>query len=411
MASSSNPGALKQAAAEGKLDVVKELIEKQGVSPDQPDEFGDTALHSACQNGRDDVVKYLLDKGANPNAVNKTGSTPLHKLVASKYEQKPILKRLLAAKANPNIRNNAGLLPEQLVRNKNILLELLRDEAITETVDVPKARHGRVIGKGGQKMSEIRDETHCIISVPDQSDNSTLITVVGRKEGVEKAKALIKEAVEGPKQNKEEEETAAVTVKYPLAKELYKFVIGKGGKTINEIRDETGVQIIVPKLDEADGTITLKGEQDDIDQALKRIREVTLAGSKPANGSPRGGGPGRGAGGDRRGSRDNNNNNSNFNEGRRGSNDRRGGNERRGSSDRRPQGERQNLSNDGTPQIQFMGVSQPPRTGVPMNLGEFLGPSASNNSRSRGKGKRGSGSAPAGGSESPAPSTEAEGEK
>lgn len=401
MASSTNVGALKQAASEGKLDAVKDLIENQNVSVDQPDEFGDTALHGAAQNAKEDIVKYLLDKGANPNARNKTGSTPLHKLVASRFEQKPVLKRLMAAKADPSIRNNAGLLPEQLVRNKNILLELLKDDAVTETVDVPKARHGRVIGKGGSKMTEIREETQCIISVPDQSDASTLITVIGRKEGVEKAKELIKEAVSGTKKEEEVGGEGSVTVKYPLAKELYKFVIGKAGRTINEIRDETGVQIIVPKLDEADGTITLKGEQDGIDAAIKRIREVTTA--KPNNGSPRVGGGRGGPGGDRRDSRDGNPNtdrrgsNNNNNEGRRGSNNNNdgrrgsGGNDRRGSGDVRKDGDRKNLNPDGTPKIQFM------------HLSDFLGKDAPKRER-RGRG-RDNNNAPAGEGESPAPAS------
>lgn len=190
------------------------------------------------------------------------------------------------------------------------MLELLKDEAITEDVDVPKANHGRVIGKGGQKMTEIRDETHCIISVPGQSDKSSLISITGRKEGVARAKVLIQEAVAGPKKDEEGGDTHhAVSVKYPLAKDLHKFVIGtftaccglqfsyfknvgKNGRTINEIRDETGVQIIVPKGDDADAAIVLKGDQEGIDQAIKRIREVTIA-SKPNNGSPRVGG-GRG---------------------------------------------------------------------------------------------------------------------
>merc|ERR1711916_362016 len=37
----------------------------------------DTALHVACINGEIQVVKYLLEKGANIDAVSKSGQTPL----------------------------------------------------------------------------------------------------------------------------------------------------------------------------------------------------------------------------------------------------------------------------------------------------------------------------------------------
>lgn len=64
-----------------------------------------------------DIVKYLLEKGADPNIQNKAGSTPLHKAAVAKYEQLQILRALLEnkeKKADPLIRNANGLLPEQL---------------------------------------------------------------------------------------------------------------------------------------------------------------------------------------------------------------------------------------------------------------------------------------------------------
>ncbi|CAB0037279.1 unnamed protein product [Trichogramma brassicae] len=51
---------------------------KRRVEIDAPDESGDTALHWALRRGHGTVAKFLLRKGANPNAVNKRGLTPLH---------------------------------------------------------------------------------------------------------------------------------------------------------------------------------------------------------------------------------------------------------------------------------------------------------------------------------------------
>jgi uncharacterized protein len=39
--------------------------------------FGDTALHGAAQRGADDIVRFLVSKGANPNAKNKRNRTAL----------------------------------------------------------------------------------------------------------------------------------------------------------------------------------------------------------------------------------------------------------------------------------------------------------------------------------------------
>jgi ankyrin repeat protein len=50
------------AAVDGKLALAKALVEN-GVSPNTSG-GGSTALEMACSNGRTDVAKYLLSKGA-----------------------------------------------------------------------------------------------------------------------------------------------------------------------------------------------------------------------------------------------------------------------------------------------------------------------------------------------------------
>ena len=55
------------AARSGDLASVKRLIEG-GLPADSPGRFGITALSLAAQNGATDVVQYLLEKGADPDA-------------------------------------------------------------------------------------------------------------------------------------------------------------------------------------------------------------------------------------------------------------------------------------------------------------------------------------------------------
>jgi hypothetical protein len=42
-----------------------------------PDQEGASALHVAVQSGRTDLVRYLLDKGANPELVDANGKKPI----------------------------------------------------------------------------------------------------------------------------------------------------------------------------------------------------------------------------------------------------------------------------------------------------------------------------------------------
>ncbi|KAH0629169.1 hypothetical protein JD844_011037 [Phrynosoma platyrhinos] len=71
---------LHTAAASGQIEVVKHLL-RLGVeaSPiDEPNSFGNTALHIACYMGQDAVANELVNYGANVNQPNEKGFTPLH---------------------------------------------------------------------------------------------------------------------------------------------------------------------------------------------------------------------------------------------------------------------------------------------------------------------------------------------
>lgn len=62
----------------------KEKVKK--INPaDVQDENGDTLLHIAVEEHKDDVVKTLLEQGANPNIKNKSGETPIIKTFYVSY--------------------------------------------------------------------------------------------------------------------------------------------------------------------------------------------------------------------------------------------------------------------------------------------------------------------------------------
>jgi len=52
--------------------VVKQLLGRQEVNPDQPDNGGRTPLSWAAANGRESIIKQILDRvDANPNCPDK----------------------------------------------------------------------------------------------------------------------------------------------------------------------------------------------------------------------------------------------------------------------------------------------------------------------------------------------------
>ncbi len=92
--------ALHTACFEGKLDIVKYLL-KAGTPVGQRDtSYQLTPLHFAAQNGHVDVAKYLLSKKADLNAREKDNETPLYYAVA--LGRLPMIEFLVSQGADVN---------------------------------------------------------------------------------------------------------------------------------------------------------------------------------------------------------------------------------------------------------------------------------------------------------------------
>merc|ERR1712037_1021524 len=65
------------AASQGHKEMVKLLIES-GADPNVADIDGGRPLHWAVRNGHVEVAQLLIERGANPNLTDRYGGTPLH---------------------------------------------------------------------------------------------------------------------------------------------------------------------------------------------------------------------------------------------------------------------------------------------------------------------------------------------
>ena len=63
----------------GWLPAVKYLIEELGADPSQRDHNGDTPLHNTAFRGDNELILYLVSKGADPLVVNRNGQTTVDK--------------------------------------------------------------------------------------------------------------------------------------------------------------------------------------------------------------------------------------------------------------------------------------------------------------------------------------------
>lgn len=96
------------ASASGDLDALRDALAT--VQIDQRDQGGRTALMIACRAGQAPAVRLLIEAGADVNAANSNGTTPLMyaKTAAVGNGSTDMLQLLLAAGADINARDSAG---------------------------------------------------------------------------------------------------------------------------------------------------------------------------------------------------------------------------------------------------------------------------------------------------------------
>lgn len=116
-------GLLSVLILEGRFDLSLFLIQSTEIDINQKDKNGYTPLHFAVQSNTYDVVKVLLDKGANADIQDKFGNTPLFKSVTENTDLK-ITQALIHSGADIDIKNVFGYSPLHFIKKKLPELEL-----------------------------------------------------------------------------------------------------------------------------------------------------------------------------------------------------------------------------------------------------------------------------------------------
>lgn len=167
------PADIFAAAKGGSLNYVKKFIEADPKLVNMRSALKDTPLHWATSCGCTEIVKYLVEKGADVNATNLTGKTPLH--LAAMRSNKEYIKLFIAAKADVNIKaddptdDSSGetCLHMAVARSKPEIVELLLEakadvklttKAGVSALDLAKKRDRTDLIKLLQKYGATDDE-------------------------------------------------------------------------------------------------------------------------------------------------------------------------------------------------------------------------------------------------------------
>jgi ankyrin repeat protein len=118
---------------------------------------GEAALHIIAKNGDTVYLRYLLQKGANPNIQDRAGNTPMMIAVNSNFVEGVLI--LIAYKGDVNVRNSSGetpLIRAVQLRNAEMVRELLKAGADPDRPDNIAGLSARDYAKADRRSPTIQ---------------------------------------------------------------------------------------------------------------------------------------------------------------------------------------------------------------------------------------------------------------
>ncbi|KAG7480447.1 hypothetical protein MATL_G00056160 [Megalops atlanticus] len=153
---------------------------------------------------------------------------------------------------------------------------------ITEEFKVPDKMVGFIIGRGGEQITRIQLESGCKIQMAADSGGmmERPCTLTGSPESIEQAKRILGQIVErcrnGPGFHSEIDGGSTMEMLIPASK--VGLVIGKGGDTIKQLQERTGVKMVMiqdgPLPTGADKPLRITGDPYKVQQARELVMEV-----------------------------------------------------------------------------------------------------------------------------------------
>uniref|UniRef100_A0A3B5MB15 Protein phosphatase 1 regulatory subunit 16A n=1 Tax=Xiphophorus couchianus TaxID=32473 RepID=A0A3B5MB15_9TELE len=182
--------ALLEASARNDPDEVRYLL-RNNVSPDLCNEDGLTALHQCCIDNYEEMVKLLLDRGANVNAQDNELWTPLH--AAATCGHAGLVKILITHGADLLAVNSDGNMPYDLCEDDptlDIIETAMANRGITqEMINETRASTERKLMGDIQEMMRVGDEVN-----QQDSQGATLLHIAAANGYVQAAELLLLEA-------------------------------------------------------------------------------------------------------------------------------------------------------------------------------------------------------------------------
>lgn len=154
-----------------------------------------------------------------------------------------------------------------------------------EVMSVPSSSMGRIIGKGGETISQLQKDSGAKIDI--NKDEPGVVRLSGSSEDVAYARRLIQDLVNNDNRNPASRQPARHDEVMNVPADMMGRIIGKGGEKIMQLQQESGAKIDIRK--EEPGVVRLSGSGDQIDCARRLILDIVEGGGK-GSGKSRGSG-------------------------------------------------------------------------------------------------------------------------
>jgi polyribonucleotide nucleotidyltransferase len=161
---------------------------------------------------------------------------------------------------------------DNVERAIKLVQELEREvlDLVHQDIIIPHKHHNNLIGANGRLIQSIEQECdNASITFPEAGKQSDKVTIRGTKEGVQKAKAQLLELSKDMALNGHEDHL-------PCPRQFHKFIIGKGGNNINQLREKYNFRAFVQNEGEgvACDQITLIGKKENVLKAKQELEKL-----------------------------------------------------------------------------------------------------------------------------------------
>ncbi|XP_066563813.1 far upstream element-binding protein 2 isoform X1 [Amia ocellicauda] len=267
------------------------------------------AFADAVQRARQIAAKIGGDAGAAP--LNNSSSADSFPFTAQKRQledaEQPDSKKM--ASQTDRDQPTALSIGAQLAA----ISQQSRPSSTTEEYSVPDGMVGLIIGRGGEQINKIQQDSGCKVQIAPDSGGlpDRSVSLTGSPDSIQKAKMLLDEIVSRGRgappsfhESTNGQSGSVQEIMIPAGKAG--LIIGKGGETIKQLQERAGVKMILiqdgSQSANMDKPLRIIGEPYKVQQARELVQEILRERDHPGfterneYGSRMGGGGGGGSG-------------------------------------------------------------------------------------------------------------------